>query len=103
MDQLREFLMERFADEVEEVYIQPPTGTQMKYPCITITRDPGNTLFADNNPYRHQKRYLLTGIKDDPNGLYDLLAALPRSRHERSFPAENLTHDVFSIFFEEED
>lgn len=99
MDQLREFLIEFFGDAVKKVYIQPPTGKQMEYPCITITRDPGSTSFADNKAYRHQERYRLTGIKDDPEGLYDLLKELPRSRHERSYPAENLTHDVFSIFF----
>jgi len=103
MDQLREFLVNYLGDAVNEVYIQPPTGMQMVYPCVTIARDPGNTAFADNQPYRHQTRFLLTGIADDPNGLYKLLAALPRSQHSRSFPADNLTHDVFTIFFEEEE
>jgi len=99
MDQLRTYLLEQLGDSVEEVYIQPPSGKEMKYPCVTISRDTGVTEFADNEVYRHQERYLITGIKDDPDGLYDLLKKLPRSRHERSYPADNLTHDVFSIFF----
>lgn len=100
MDQLQQYLTEYLADNVKKVYIQPPNGTMMLYPCVVIERNTGDTAFADNNSYRHQKRYLLTGIADDPDsGLYDLLASLPRCVHDRSFPAENLTHDVFTIFF----
>lgn len=100
MDQLQTFLTDLFGDSVAKVYIQPPAGKQMVYPCVLIQRDTGATAFADNEVHRHQKRYLLTGIAEDPDsGLYDLLASLPRSRHERSFPADNLNHDVFTIFF----
>lgn len=75
----------------------------MEYPCILITRAQGNTAFADNSPYRHQPRYTLTGISYDQTVLYKKLVDLPRSTHERSFPADNLNHDVFTIFFEEEE
>lgn len=100
MDQLRTFLSEQLGEAVKQVYIKPPASKGMEYPCVLITRAQGNTAFADNNPYRHQKRYLLTGISSDPDsGLYDLLESLPRCIHDRSFPADNLNHDVFTIFF----
>ncbi len=100
MDQLQSFLSELFGDDVQEVYIQPPAGMQMVYPCITIARSTGATAFADNEVHRHQKRYVLTAIAEDPDsGLYEVLASLPRCVHDRSFPADNLTHDVFTIFF----
>ena len=111
MDQLLAWLDSKFQELVDQdileekpkVYIQPPTGKLMEFPCVTITRATGNTLFADNNPYRHQPRYLLTAINEDPvSPLYKVLASLPRCIHDRSFPAENLNHDVFTIFFEEE-
>lgn len=103
MDQLQQMLSEYLGDAVKKVYIQPPAGMQMLYPCLVIERATGNTKFADNNPYRHQKRFLLTAIADDPDvGLYDLLVKLPRCIHDRSFPADNLNHDVFTIFYEEE-
>jgi hypothetical protein len=103
MDQLQSFLSSYFAEDVKHVYIKPPANSGMEYPCVLIARATGNTAFADNNPYRHQPRYTLTGISLDPDsGLYELLAALPRCIHERSFPADNLNHDVFTIFFEEE-
>ena len=102
MDQLRSYL-ETLLEEKElevELYIQPPAGKQMSYPCITISRNTGDTAFADNASFRHQKRYTLTAIDEDPESeLYDLLASLPRARHDRSFPADNLNHDVFTLFF----
>lgn len=100
MDQLRSYLAEIFGSDVQKIYIQPPAGMQMVYPCILIARSTGRTAFADNNSYRHQKRYTLTAIAEDPDsGLYDKLASLPRCTHDRSFPADNLNHDVFTIFF----
>ena len=102
MDQLRSYL-ENLLEEQEleaELYIQPPAGKLMSYPCITISRNTGDTAFADNASFRHQKRYTLTAIDDDPESdLYDFLASLPRARHDRSFPADNLNHDVFTLFF----
>lgn len=100
MDQLLQYLNGIFGSSIKKVYIQPPAGMVMEFPCITISRAAGDTKFADNQPYRHRKRYTLTGIALDPDsGLYELLAALPTSRHERSFPADNLNHDVFTIIF----
>lgn len=108
MDQLRLFLDEIFEALADEetipakptLYIQEPSSDAMSYPCILIRRGTGETSFADNIVHRHQKRYQLTAIDDDPEGpWYDILAALPRSTHDRSFPADNLTHDVFTMFF----
>lgn len=103
MDQLRTFLLEAAGDKVMQVYIQPPSGTQMMYPCMTIRRDTGNTAFADNQPYRHTKRYLVTGIvqDSDDSSLYDVLSKLPKSRHDRSYTADELNHDVFAIDFDD--
>ena len=99
MDLLQSFLTARIT-VAHKVYIQPPAGKQMEYPCVVITRAAGDTKFADNEVHRHQKRYLLTAIARYPeSGLYEQLAALPRCVHDRSFPADNLNHDVFTIIF----
>lgn len=108
MDQLKSYLdelIEAVYDANPEykatvVYIQEPASMQMVYPCILIKRGTGDTAFADNEVHRHQKRYELTAIDEEPvSPLYDLLASLPRSNHNRSFPADNLNHDVFTLFF----
>lgn len=82
------------------VYFQPPANVQMVYPCIRYSRDNTDVLFADNNPYRLVKRYEVMVITDDPDSdLPDRVAALPMCRHDRSYPAENLNHYVFTLYF----
>jgi hypothetical protein len=72
----------------------------MKYPCIVYHRDSANTKFADNSPYDYTKRYRLTVIDQDPDSeLPDKVAMLPLCTFDRFFTADNLNHDVFTLFF----
>lgn len=82
------------------VYFQPPSNLQMVYPCIVYNRDNLNTLFADNKPYGHYKRYLLTVIDRDPDSvIHEQISKLPMCTYDRFYTADNLNHDVFRIFF----
>jgi hypothetical protein len=82
------------------VYFQPPANVLMKYPCIVYKRDATRTRFADNAPYRHTKRYQVTYIDQDPDSpVPDKIAELPMCIFDRHFAANNLNHDVFSLFF----
>jgi len=82
------------------VYFQPPASMQMKYPCIVYSRDNADTKFANNNPYRYTKRYQVTVIDRDPDsGTPDKIAVLPMCTFNRFFTADNLNHDVFTLFF----
>ncbi len=84
----------------DAVYFQPPTNLIMTYPCIVYKRDDARTLHADNQPFRVTKRYLVTVIDKDPDsGIPDAVAVLPSVTFERHFTADNLNHDVFTIFF----
>lgn len=84
----------------ENVYFQPPANVQMEYPCIVYKRDPGETLFAGNIPYRYTKRYQVTVIDRNPDSVIpDKIAALPMCTHSASFPADNLNHNVFNLYF----
>lgn len=82
------------------VYFQPPTNTRMNYPCITYERSRIESIYADDKPYRHTKRYTVTLIHRDPdNAVVDQIAALPQCQHDRFFTADNLNHDVFTLYF----
>lgn len=84
----------------EHVYFQPPANVQMQYPCIVYKRDRADTQFAGNFPYCYEKRYQVTVISRDPDGVIpDKIAALPKCVHARFFTADNLNHDVFTLFF----
>ena len=83
-----------------KVYFQPPTNVQLEYPCIMYERDFGDTKFADNHPYRHMKRYRVTVIDRDPDSpIPEQVAALPMCTFNRFFTADNLNHDVYSVYF----
>lgn len=82
------------------VYHQPPPTVNMQYPCIVYKRDFLKTIFADNKPYKHKKRYQVTVIDKDPDSeIPDRVAELPMCSYDRSYTTENLNHDVYSLFF----
>jgi hypothetical protein len=84
----------------DQVYFQPPPTVSMEYPCIVYRRDFELMRFADDNPYSHRKRYLITVIDRDPDSIIpDKIAELPLCSYDRFYTAENLNHDVFKLFF----
>jgi hypothetical protein len=90
-------LLESFTPNV---YFQPPTNVKLEYPCIVYKRDFADTKFADDVPYNHTKRYQITIIDQDPDSdIPDQVAAMPMSLFNRFYTAENLNHDVYSVFF----
>lgn len=84
----------------KNVYFQPPPSIVMQYPCIVYRRDNLDTVFADNKPYKHKKRYQITVIDRNPDSdIPDKVAALPMCTFDRFFTADNLNHDVFNLYF----
>ena len=90
-------LLEEMADHV---YFQPPGNVLMQFPCIIYSRDGSSEDHANNELYRHAKRYQITVIDRNPDTeLADKVEALRYSSFERSFAADDLNHYVFSLFF----
>jgi hypothetical protein len=90
-------LLETFADNV---YFQPPENVKLKYPCIIYKRDFAETEFADNAPYNFTLRYMVTVIDRDPDSdIPGKVASIPMSLFNRFYTADNLNHDVYSVFF----
>lgn len=90
-------LLETFA---EHVYFQPPTNIVLQYPCIIYKRDFAHTEFADDKPYNHKLRYMVTIIDRDPDSeIPDKVASLPMSLFNRFYTADNLNHDVYNVYF----
>lgn len=84
----------------DHVYFQPPTNVVLEYPCIVYKRDYAVTNFADNEPFKHTKRYMVTIIDKNPDSaIPDLVASLPMSTFNRFYTADNLNHDVYQVFF----
>lgn len=82
------------------VYFQPPPTVKMQYPCIIYKRDDIDTVFADNKPYKHKKRYQVTVVDQNPDSdIHERVAALPLCSYDRFYTADNLNHDVYNLFF----
>lgn len=84
----------------ENVYFQPPINVQLRYPCIIYKRDFADTKFADDKPYNHQLRYMITIIDPDPDStIPDKVASMPMSLFNRFYTADNLNHDVYNVYY----
>jgi hypothetical protein len=84
----------------EHVYFQPPPTIIMEYPCIVYQRDYVQINYADDYPYKHRKRYLITIIDRNPDSdIPDKVAQLQMCVFDRFYTADNLNHDVYKLFF----
>ena len=84
----------------DEVYFQPPESIRLVYPCIIYKRSSIRTDFANNLPYSLRSEYTITLIEPDPDSPKPYLVAnLETARHERFYTADNLNHNVFTLFF----
>jgi len=82
------------------VYFQPPSGFQLSYPCIVYERSRILSDSADNIPYKHENKYTVTVMDEDPDSLIPLqVSKLPRCSHDRAFKSDQLNHDVFSLIY----
>ena len=83
------------------VYYRPPESTKLKYPCIVYNLRTGDTLFANNMPYKFERCYDVTLIrKEADSDLTDKLAmSFPKCRFDRSFTSDNLIHDNFVLYY----
>ena len=82
------------------VYFQPPASVKMKYPAIVYERSDIENVFANNDPYMQSLVYDITVIDKDPDSRIVMeISRLPMCRFDRHFTADNLNHDVFTLYF----
>lgn len=82
------------------VYFQPPANVQMEFPAIVYKRDDLATEFADNQPYRRTQRYSVTIIDRNPDSVIPpKVAILPMCIFNTHYVADNLNHDVYTLYF----
>lgn len=83
-----------------EVYYQPPTSKQMSYPCIRYSKKSIEYDYANNSKYRRKNCYELIVIDRLPdNDVIDKLLELPYCSYDRHYTADNLNHDVLTLYF----
>lgn len=82
------------------VYFQPPSSVQMKYPAIVYSRDGINNQFANNKVYRNSTVYQIIVIDKDPDSpIVGEVSKLPTAEYIRSYTSDNLNHDVLRLHY----
>lgn len=83
-----------------DVYYQPPPSVKMKYPCIVYNRDGSDVLNANNDVYRHKKRYQITYIDRTSNELVtDSLERMLYCRFDNKMVIDNLYHTYLTLYY----
>lgn len=82
------------------VYFQPPSSVHIKYPAIIYSRANIENLHANNRVYLSNIAYQLTVVGRDPDSeIVDKVSQLPKCSFNRHYVADNLHHDVFTIYY----
>ena len=84
----------------KSVYYQPPESVKMEYPAIRYSKSRIDVKRADNSIYSKNIRYELIVIDRKPdNPVIDKLLELPYCSYDRAYKADNLNHDVLTIYW----
>lgn len=82
------------------VYYQPPASVKMEYPAIRYSRKDVDKKSADNTAYTLTNCYEIIVIDRKPdNKVIEKLLALPMCSYDRSYKADNLNHDVLTLYY----
>ena len=101
IEQQRLKLSAKLHELAKNVYFQPPSNKELKYPCIIYKLMPGDTDFADNMPFIFKPQWQITLIDYVPNNpiRYQLAMSLPTIIFVNHFVSDELNHDVFQLYF----
>lgn len=86
--------------ESRNVYYQSPESVKMQYPAIRYSKKKIETVHANDSKYLIRDCYELIVISrkpDDP--VIKKLLTLPYCSYDRPYIADNLYHDVFTIYY----
>lgn len=82
------------------VYYDPPESVKMQYDAIRYTRRKIDNTFANNSVYKQNDSYEVTVIyRDADSDIPRKLSRLPMCVHDRHYVANNLHHDVFTLYY----
>lgn len=84
----------------KNVYYQPPNGVKMGYPAIRYSLNDVQKTNADDTAYLKRREYQIIVIDRLPdNPAIDALLDIPYCSYERHYEADNLNHDVLTLYY----
>ena len=82
------------------VYYMPPETTKMKYDAIRYSKRTIQKTYANNGAYSMKDCYeiiVIAKLPDHP--VIKKLLELPYCSHSNHYVAENLNHDVLTLYY----
>lgn len=80
-------------------YFQPPESVKIQYDAIVYSRKIIENIFANDSVYGQYDAYEVIAIYKDPDSdLPRKISKLPKCRFDRHYIADNLNHDVFTLY-----
>lgn len=84
----------------KNVYYQPPESVKMNYPAIRYSKSKPRGKYANNAVYSKMNCYELIVINKTPDHpVISKLEDLPYCSWDRWYVADNLNHDVLTIYY----
>lgn len=82
------------------VYFQPPESIRMSYPAIVYSRARIDNRHANDSVYKQDDAYEIIVIDRNPDSeIVRKISKLPKCRFDRHYKADNLNHDVFTLYY----
>lgn len=82
------------------VYYMPPESVKMQYDAIRYAKQNIRKVHANNGAYSMRDMYEITVIAKLPDHpVIKKLLALPYCSYGRHYVADNLNHDVLTIYY----
>ena len=82
------------------VYYAPPESIKMQYPAIRYSKKKIESVHADDSKYLMRDCYELIVISRTPvHPVIKQLLSLPYCSYDRPYVADNLYHDVLTIYY----
>ena len=82
------------------VYYQPPESVKMEYPAIIYSKTNIPVIYANGSVYSKNTCYEIIVIDKKPdNEVINKLLELSYCSYDRSYKADNLNHDVLTLYY----
>lgn len=86
--------------ESRNVYYQPPESIKLQYPAIVYSKANIGNRYANDGKYLQLPSYEIIVIdRKADNPVINKILSLPMSRFDRMYKADNLYHDVITLYF----
>lgn len=99
MNKRKQTVKEKLLTICKNLYFQPPTGLDMKFPCIVYKRKKIDQKKADNIKYKTDVIYEVIVIDRDPDSeIVNAVSELPNTFHNSYYTKNNFNYDVFTMY-----